>query len=262
MPNINGNSHNPETWKIETPTAQGLHTIVTPEHSDLAALHFFRCNLNEYETIKLTNATLEMSGVVISGSLEIDYNEITTSLKQFDAFYLPASEVAEIQAQSATIIYLAGAPFEEVGSYHVRQFDPDLPVGNIHQIHGKPPYERHVHMALDQDTPASRLITGITFGDDGAWTSWPPHQHEANLEEIYCYFDIPKPNFALHLSYRKPGQIENIFPVSSGDCVLIPSGYHPTLAIPGAKSTYFWAMAAFSKDQRSYDLAVPDPSFG
>jgi 5-deoxy-glucuronate isomerase len=117
-------------------------------------------------------------------------------------------------------------------------------------------------MTINQETPGSRLICGITESEDGKWTSWPPHQHTKDLEEVYCYFDIPKPAFALHLASRKPGEVEAVHPVSDGDCVIVPEGYHPTVGMPGAKSTYFWVMVAHSKESRRYDLAVNDPNFG
>ncbi len=116
-------------------------------------------------------------------------------------------------------------------------------------------------MTLAQQDSASSLICGLTFGDEGGWTSWPPHQHSEHLEEVYCYFDLPKPKYALHLSSRKPGMVEAIHQVSSGDFVAIPEGYHPTVSIPGNRSCYFWIMSAHSRESRRYDLAVNDPDF-
>jgi 5-deoxy-glucuronate isomerase len=81
------------------------------------------------------------------------------------------------------------------------------------------------------------------------------------MEEVYCYFDIPKPEFALHLCSRKSGIIEHVHPVSSGDMVAIPEGYHPTVGIPGSRSNYFRVMVAHSHSSRRYDLAVTAPAF-
>ena len=117
-------------------------------------------------------------------------------------------------------------------------------------------------MTVAQQDEASRLICGVTEGEPGQWTSWPPHQHSADLEEIYCYFNIPKPQFALHLASRLPGQIEEVFTVSTGDFVIIPEGYHPTCGMPGVRSCYFWIMAAHQLSSRRYDLAVNDPNYG
>jgi 5-deoxy-D-glucuronate isomerase len=48
-------------------------------------------------------------------------------------------------------------------------------------------------MTVNPEAPASRLIAGWTFGRPGGRTSWPPHQHEQDLEEVYAYFDMPPP---------------------------------------------------------------------
>ena len=132
---------------------------------------------------------------------------------------------------------------------------------SFYQVHGKVPYQRDVFMTLGPEDEASRLICGITRGEPGKWTSWPPHQHTEDLEEVYCYFDIPKPKSAFHFSSRREGEFEHIHPVSTGDCVLIPEGYHPTCGMPGVSSCYFWVMAAHRPESRRYDLAVNDPSF-
>lgn len=248
-------------WKFESPDSPGFHTVVSPENSDCKTTWGFRLNLEQGSRYEFIDNQLELNGVVISGSADIDFNEKKYSLSARDSFYLPAGKKLIIQAKKALIMYLGGAPFENKGEFFVRKYDLTLPPGNIHQIHGKPPYRREVFMTLAQEDAGSRLICGITEGEPGQWTSWPPHQHSKDLEEIYCYFDIPKPKFALHLASRKPGVVEEVFPVSSGDFVIVPEGYHPTVGMPGVKSCYFWIMAAFSAKSRRYDLAVNDPNF-
>jgi 5-deoxy-glucuronate isomerase len=118
-----------------------------------------------------------------------------------------------------------------------------------------------VFMTVDPDTPASRIIAGLTWGDPGGWTSWPPHQHEKDLEETYFYFDIPANRSILHFSYTDRFENAAIHPVGTGDLVMAPRGYHPTVAPPDVRSTYFWILVAHSHSSRRYDLAVTDPLF-
>jgi 5-deoxy-glucuronate isomerase len=177
------------------------------------------------------------------------------------SIYIPAGEKLIIIAKTNVFMFIGGGPYEGIGEFFIRRYNLNLPKNDIHQVHGEPPFQREVFMTVNQETPASRIIAGVTSGDPGGWTSWPPHQHSNDLEEVYCYFNIPKPKFALHLSSRKPGIIEEIYTVSTGDCVIIPEGYHPTVGIPGVSSCYFWVMVAHSHKQRSYELAVTDPNF-
>jgi len=248
-------------WKFRSPDSQGFHVVVSPENSDCRTTWGFRLNLAEWTKYQLSDENLELNGVVISGQAQIYIDGKKYLLCDRDSFYLPAKHQVSIQAQCNLMMYFGGAPFEGKGDFFVRKYDLALPPGNIHQIHGKPPYQREVFMTLNQEDKGSRLICGITEGEPGQWTSWPPHQHSKDLEEIYCYFDIPKPKFALHLSSRYPGEIEEVYTVSTGDFVIVPEGYHPTVGMPGVKSCYFWIMAALSEKSRRYDLAVNDPNF-
>ena len=83
-------------------------------------------------------------------------------------------------------------------------------------------------------TAGDICFSWTTNGGNGAWTSWPPHEHEKDLEEVYCYFDMDDPHFGLHLSYVEPGDTHGVVAhtVKSGTMILAPRGYHPTVAAP------------------------------
>jgi 5-deoxy-glucuronate isomerase len=251
----------PINWKYSSSAEIGLHEVITPENSACKSTWIYRLNLNKGMDYNLSFEDIELSIAIIKGSLTFTHNGEQYELEKMDSLYLPAQEELQIVAEKDAILFIGGGPYEGVGDFFVRRFDPERPLGDIRQIHGEPPYERDVYMAVNEEMPASRLITGFTWGQEGKWTSWPPHQHSKDLEEVYCYFDIPSPEFTLHLSSRKPGTIEAVHPVSSGDCVAIPEGYHPTVGMPGVKSCYFWVMVAHSAESRRYDLAVNDPNF-
>ena len=92
------------------------------------------------------------------------------------------------------------------------------------------------------------------------WILWV---HEKDLEEVYCYFDMPLPKFGFHISYLKSGEVEDIVThtVHSGTMVQAPCGYHPTVASPGSRNAYLWVLAAFRPESRRYDLAINDRGF-
>jgi 5-deoxy-glucuronate isomerase len=251
----------PSNWKYKSPETSGFHEVVNPENSALKLTSVFRLNLNKGEEFTLADNLLELNAVLVNGRMRLNYNGESAELNRKDSFYAPAGELIRLHATEDSILYIGGGPFEGKGRFFIRSFNPQNSPENISQVHGKTPFRRDVFMTLSQEDPGSRLICGITSGDPGAWTSWPPHQHSKDLEEVYFYFDIPSPAFALHLSSRKPGEVEYVHPVSSGDCVIIPEGYHPTTGMPGIKSTYFWIMAAHRPESRRYDLAVNDPEF-
>jgi 5-deoxy-glucuronate isomerase len=241
-------------WKFSSPENEGFHEVVTPDNSDGKVAWAFRLNLETGNKHFLKHKKLELNGIVVSGQIALYSNAQVWNLRERDSFYLPANQEVEIVALRNLVMYFGGSFYEDKGEFFVRKYDLSQKLDHIHQIHGIPPFKREVFMTIAQEDEGSRLICGVTEGEPGGWTSWPPHQHSNDLEEIYCYFDIPKPKFALQLISRIPGNIEKVFPVSTGDFVIIPEGYHPTCGMPGVKSCYFWIMAAHSPKRRRYDL--------
>jgi 5-deoxy-glucuronate isomerase len=184
-------------------------------------------------------------------------------MNKLDSFYLPAGVSVDVEAASDCVFYIPAAPYEGVGEVFFRAYQEGLEPGDVYQVHGSGASRRDVFFTIDPNVPASRLICGYAFGGEGSWTSWPPHDHGEHLEELYCYFDMPKPRMGIQFSYLEPGGLVSGQPhvVRSGHVVLIPRGYHPTVATPGGGNTYLWAMASRSRESRRYDLAVPDPEF-
>ena len=87
-------------------------------------------------------------------------------------------------------------------------------------------------------------MAGVTFSAPGNWTSWPPHEHAAMLEEAYLYIDMPAPRFGVQLVYTDTNEPELATIVREGDVVLMPQGYHPNVAAPGGSINFLWMMAA------------------
>lgn len=127
-----------------------------------------------------------MAVTLIQGEAHLSNNaDLPKTMKRFDSFYIPADTEVVITASTDCIFYIGGAQCEGIGKTSFRAYDEKLPIGDIHQIHGNGAGQREVMFTLDPATPASRLICGLTWSGDGGWTSWPPHQHEKDLEEVY-----------------------------------------------------------------------------
>lgn len=251
-----------EGWRCASPETPGLHEVISPEKSDCQQASVLRLNLPKGETYCLSSNELEMNAACVNGCAAVSCKSFNEICDKLDSFYINRQTEVIITAKEDCIFYIGAAIDEGHGAPFFRKFDLTMPLGNIHQIHGSGVGQREVFMTLCPQDAASRLICGLTWGGNGGWTSWPPHQHEQDLEEVYCYFDIEKPHFGLHLSYVESGDIDSIVahPVSTGTMVLAPRGYHPTVASPGIQNAYFWVLAAHSHKSRRYDLAVLDPA--
>ncbi len=253
-----------ESWKVQSSEEPGFHKVITPDTAECQEAQIFRLNLPTGQSYTLESGDLELHPVLIAGKAKLsDHDRLDQEMERFDSFYIPGQDKVTITALEDSIFYIAGAKYEGIGHPMFRKFDATLPVGDIHQIHGSGSGQREVMMTLAPGDEASRLICGLTWSGDGTWTSWPPHQHEKDLEDVYCYFDMPLPRFGFHISYLKSGEVEDLVAhtVHSGTMVQAPCGYHPTAAAPGGRNAYLWVLAAFSPAQRSYDLAITDPAF-
>lgn len=262
--NSEDNKKRMEKWSVQSPDEVGFHNVITPETSECQVAQIFRLNLPKGESYDLTSGELEMHPVLISGEAYLsEHDLLNQKMERFDSFYIPANNSIKITATKDCVFYIGGAKYEEIGEASFRKYDPSLPIGDIHQIHGSGVGERKVMFTLAPKDKASRLIAGLTWGGDGTWTSWPPHQHEKDLEEVYCYFDMPSPKFGFHISYLDSGKINDAVThtVQSGIMVEAPCGYHPTVASPGTRNAYFWVLAALEPSSRRYDLAVIDPVY-
>ena len=251
-----------KNWLKYAPTSKGLHEVIKPERDECLVSRIFRLNICKGNTYTLESKKLEMNPLLIKGKVKIS-GDLNDELNKLDSFYIPGNSSVNIEALEDASFYIASATCEGYGKAFVRKYNPNEELGLIHQIHGEGAGQREVFFTLNEEVPASRLICGFTRGGDGAWTSWPPHQHEKDLEEVYCYFDMEEPKGGFHFSYDYGSSFEEVTanPISDGYMVLAPKGYHPTVAYPDSHNTYFWVLCAFSHDQRKYTLSVLDPKF-
>jgi len=248
------------SWHRRSPEAEGMFKVISPEQGDTRYSTVYRLNLAKGKEYTLETDGMEMNPVVVKGSATIK-GTLEATIGKYDSFYLPGKTSVTITATEDLSLYIGAAVCEGYGIPFVRKYASNLPIGEIHQIHGRGSGKREVFFTLNPEMEASRLICGITWSDDGQWTSWPPHQHESDLEEVYCYFDMR--SAGLHFSYLKDAKFDtseaNV--VRNGSMVVAPVGYHPTVACPGSRNVYLWILTAHSHEQRRYDLAVEDPDF-
>lgn len=251
--------------KFESSNNTGFQEIITRQNSEMEVTEFYRLNLQAHDKYRLIKNDMELGIAVISGEWNIKIDNKNYACKKFDTVYKPAGqEVLFESLNDGGIIYMGAAPSsnQELISYKV-PFDKDLPIGDRHQIHGKRFYEREVFMGIGPQDNAYRLIMGFTWGNEGQWTSWPPHEHAKYLEEIYAFFEIDYPDIAFQLLFEKFEYTEDVtmIPVRSGDAVAIPREYHSSFATPGTRSQYLWIMSAKYPKYRRYDLAKNHPVY-
>jgi len=248
-------------WHKVSVEQSGFYHVVSTKRDETDVCEMFRLNLPAGESYVLNSEALEMNALVIKGSATVEGAGLFDTLGHTDSFYIPGHSTVTVTAVEDCAMYIGAAPCDGYGKAMIRKMDRTLPIGDIHQIHGEGSGAREVVFTLAPQDAASRLICGVTWSGDGTWTSWKPHQHEKDLEEVYCYFDIPADKYGLHYSYNTDETFADAtaYVVRDGSMVVAPHGYHPTCAIPDCRNVYFWVLAARSHESRSYELAVTDP---
>jgi len=241
----------------------GRRVCITPGNSSMRHLAYSRIVLNSAKaTESFTNGDRETGLICLSGEATVLVEGKEITLGQRDALYIPRD--ADVKLTTKASADLAEFSCDVANRYPlqvVRASEIAKDAG-LQFTTGGPGCTRHLQMLLAKNIEAGRLIAGITQADPGNWTSWPPHEHAALLEEIYVYFDMPEPAFGIQLVYNDTHNPELVTVVRDGDAVLIPSGYHPNVSVPGHRICFLWAMSAHREvEDRQFGVVNVQPGF-
>ena len=241
----------------------GRHVAVTPENSTMRHLSYGRIILNSSKPfVSFSNGDRETGLLCLCGNAAVRAVGKEFEIGKFDAIYVPRDSSIEISTRNS--VDLAEFSSDVTGRYPLKvvrysdvQKDPGLKF-----VTGGPGSSRELNMLIAKNVEAGRLVAGFTYSDPGNWTSWPPHEHAKMLEEIYVYFDMPEPAYGIQLVYNDTEYPELITAVRDGDAVLMPSGYHPNVSVPGHRIAFLWAMAAHREvEDRQFGVVNIQPGF-
>jgi 5-deoxy-glucuronate isomerase len=241
----------------------GRHVSITPGNSSMRHLAYGRILLNSSKSAESFSTGSRETGLIcLSGRGVVTVDQKDIEIGPYDAIYVPRDSSVTIKTKTGVDIAEFSAdvdnryPLQIVRSADIAK-DPGLKFST-----GGPGCTRHLQMLLAKNIEAGRLIAGITQADPGNWTSWPPHEHAALLEEVYVYFDMPEPAYGIQLVYNNTENPELVTVVRDGDAVLIPNGYHPNVSVPGHRISFLWAMAAHREvTDRQFGVVNVQPGF-
>jgi 5-deoxy-glucuronate isomerase len=246
-----------------TNKTHGRTVSVTPENSTLRHLAYARIILKDpLKSVGFTNAGRETGFIVLSGAAKVSVNGKHFDLVRYDAIYIPRDSAIEVATGLAVDIAEFSSEVDgdyplQIVRYSELSKDPALKFTT-----GVPGQQRHLNIVLGKNVDAGRLVAGFTVSEPGNWTSWPPHEHAQMLEELYVYFNMPEPAFGIQMVYDDTQSPELVTVVRDGDAVLIPSGYHPNVSVPGHCISFLWAMAAHrEKEDRQFGVVNVQPGF-
>ncbi len=213
--------------------------------------------------IGFSNEGQETGLICLSGTCVVDVGGESYAMKSDDALYVPKSSAIAIRTDLGVDLLECSAPVD--GQYPLQFVAAESVRANrkLHFVAGADGARREINILLGDNIQAGRLIVGVTRSLPGNWTSWPPHEHAAMLEEIYVYVEMPSPAFGLQLVYTDAISPAEVEVVREGDAVLLPGGYHPNVSIPGSTLNFVWIMAAHREVvDRKWGVVQVDPRYG
>ena len=259
------NALDPDTCVVRNTAARkGRTSSVAPGATSMRYLHYGRIVLDSGDAaLRFTTDDRETALICLRGSATVSTGDTSHALGRYDALYAPRdSAVTVVPGSDGCDIAEVAAPVsrrhpEQFVSFEEARKDPGL-----HFQPGGPAAKRDLTVLIGRNVRAGRIMAGVTFSEPGNWTSWPPHEHAAMLEEAYLYIDMPRPAFGVQLVYTNPREPEVATIVHEGDIVLMPRGYHPNVAAPGVSINFLWMMAAHREDEdRQYGVVNVQPEF-
>jgi 5-deoxy-glucuronate isomerase len=242
---------------------KGRHLAVTPQNSSMLHLSYGRIILDTSQnSVLFNNGDQETALICLAGKVVVTTAGQQVEIGKFDAMYVPRGSSIDVSTSSS--VDLAEFSSDVAGKYPlkiVRYADITKDPG-LKFVTGGPGSARDLSMLIAKNVEAGRLVAGFTYSDPGNWTSWPPHEHAKMLEEMYVYFDMPEPAFGIQLVYNNTQYPELVTVVRDGDAVLMPSGYHPNVSVPGHRIAFLWAMAAHREvEDRQFGVVNIQPGF-
>jgi 5-deoxy-glucuronate isomerase len=242
----------------------GRHLSITPQNSTMKHLGYARVILNSSTPkVAFANQNRETALICLSGNATVSTAGQTFKLGRYDSVYVPRDSSIEVSTKSEADLAEFSSDVEgqyplKFVAYAEASQDPGLKFSA-----GGPGSSRQLNMLIAKNVEAGRLVAGFTHSDPGNWTSWPPHEHAKMLEEMYVYFDMPEPAYGIQLVYNDTQYPELVTVVRDGDAVLMPSGYHPNVSVPGHRIAFLWAMAAHREvEDRQFGVVNIQPGFG
>jgi 5-deoxy-glucuronate isomerase len=246
-----------------TASHRGRFIAVSPKNNPVAHIAYGRIRLDfGLASAAFETGDRETALMCMKGACRVAVDGTAHELDTFDALYVPRGSAVEVSTTTEVDIVECSADVEGIYPLQVIRYAEVAKNPTLKFTTGGPATLRDLNIIIGKNVQAGRLLAGFTRSHPGNWTSWPPHEHTKMLEEIYVFFDMPAPAFAIQLVYTQPDKPEFVRLVHDGDAVLIPKGYHPTVAAPGCINNFIWIMAAHREvEDRQFGVVNVQPEF-
>jgi 5-deoxy-glucuronate isomerase len=247
----------------DTNKSKGRSIAISPQNSSMKHLEYGRIILDEdVPTAEFETADRELGLICLAGECSIDVDSLTNRLNQYDSIYIPRDSRVRIATESQVDLVECSAEVDNRYPLQIVRYDDVKQNSSLSFDTGGESNRRRVNITLGKNIEAGRILAGFTTSEPGNWTSFPPHEHAEMLEELYVYYDMPKPAFGIQLVYSSTDEPEFVGIVRDGDAVVMPEGFHPNVSVPGHPINFVWMMAAHREvEDRQFGVVNVQPGF-
>jgi 5-deoxy-glucuronate isomerase len=247
----------------KTNAHRGRKVFITPANSTMKHLCYARIVLDKSTPkVQFENGEQETGLICLSGDVEVTVGSERFKLGERDSAYIPRDSLVQLETRSSCDIAEFSSDVEGKYPLQIVRYADIKNDKSLHFVAGGAATTRDLNILIGKNVEAGRLLAGLTISEPGNWTSWPPHEHGAMLEEMYVYTHMPAPAFGVQFVYTNTNEPELATIVRDGDAVLMPRGFHPNVAAPGHRIGFLWAMAAHrEKEDRQFGVVNVQPEF-
>jgi 5-deoxy-glucuronate isomerase len=246
-----------------TASHRGRRVFASPDGGVLRHLCYARILLDgKTPEAAFDTGNRETGLLCMKGACKVAVGGQPYDLGPHDGMYVPRGSAVEITTGAQVDLVEVAADVEGNYPLQVVRYDDVKKDPTLKFTTGGPTSSRDLNIVLGKNVKAGRIVAGFTTSHPGHWTSWPPHQHAQLLEEAYLYYDMPAPAFGIQLVYDNTERPEFVEVVRDGDLVMMPSGYHPNVSVPGHTISFVWMMAAHREvEDRVFGVVNVQPGF-
>jgi len=247
----------------KTNAHNGRKIFITPKNSTMKHLCYARTILDQSTPkVQFENGKQETGLICLSGEVEVTAGSERYKLGERDSIYIPRNSQIQLETHSSADLAEFSSDVEGKYPLQVVRYADIKNDKSMHFVAGGAATTRDLNILIGKNVEAGRILAGLTISEPGNWTSWPPHEHAAMLEEMYVYTQMPAPAFGIQFVYTNTSEPELATIVRDGDAVLMPRGFHPNVAAPGHRIGFLWAMAAHrEKEDRQFGVVNVQPEF-
>lgn len=251
--------------RFHLPRQAGYVTAIPRQETGLEYLEFGLLRLNEGGQWQGETGDYEAAVVILGGRCDIRsaddrWENLGRRADVFEgkatALYLPPHRSLSVTACGGGVTLAVCKALSESGGAPQLVLPEDVKSRTV----GAHNWRREVQDIVGANVAAGRLLVGETYNEPGAWSSYPPHKHDAasppdevKLEEIYYFRVQPAEGFGIQRIYTADGSMDEVYAIRDGDAVVIPRGYHPVAAAPGYRVYYLWMLAGPERVMRPRD---------